>query len=696
VCSLRDAVAAADAAPGSTINLQGQHYTLNTGASPLGQLDITAATTIVGAGARTTIVDGNGMSRVFDFEPSTVTDVLTLQDLSVTGGSAPATALTITDPGDGGGIFSNGGLDLERVAVTGNTAALGGGGIMDGTIHTTAPGAATFDQVTIADNKVEGGAGNGQGGGAVVATSLTMTSSTIADNEVDNAGVNEGGGLVNSLSVASDAASATLVNDTIVGNVATEPVPMPAGDVGGGISGDELNTDGPFDSELDATNTIVADNTADGVEQDCALIDTTDGVSSHDIQGDSTCGFSDAGSKTTATIFLGPFENNGGQTDTFVPTVATAPEVDAGSSTGCPATDQRGVTRPKGSACDIGSVELAPPTANTGAASAITQVTATLPGTAGNPALLAGTAKIAYGTTTSYGHTASAGSVTAGSSPVSVSAAVSALAPNTTYHYRLTVTTTDGTATGADETFKTLAEPTTTSVSCTPRSLLPGHSALCTAKVRNAGGDVTTSPTGTARIASGHCTLKAARCSVKLTERRPAGSRTVTASYSGDAIHTASSGATKLSVLSSCPAATGSISGVRLGAAQLGLKRAAERKRFHGYSTRGRRDFDFFCAADHHGIRVGYSGGRAVLILTANPRYHLGKVRAGTKLSAATRELHIYAHFTLGLNQWYLATGRSAAGVLKVRHGQVQEIGIAIRSRTRTEPAARHLFANMP
>jgi hypothetical protein len=34
--------------------------------------------------------------------------------------------------------------------------------------------------------------------------------------------------------------------------------------------------------------------------------------------------------------------------------------------------------------------------------------------------------------------------------------------------------------------------------------------------------------------------------------------------------------------------------------------------------------------------------------------------------------------------------------VLKVRHGQVQEIGIAIRSRTRTKQAARHLFANIP
>jgi hypothetical protein len=43
-----------------------------------------------------------------------------------------------------------------------------------------------------------------------------------------------------------------------------------------------------------------------------------------------------------------------------------------------------------------------------------------------------------------------------------------------------------------------------------------------------------------------------------------------------------------------------------------------------------------------------------------------------------------------------LVKGRSAAGVLKVRHGQVQEIGIAVLNRTRTKSAARKLFANLP
>jgi CSLREA domain-containing protein len=708
VCSLRDAVAAGDAASGSTIDLPAGDYKLNTGASPLGQLDITTTTTIIGASARTTIVDGNGQSRVFDFEPGTsnTSDVLELEQLTVTGGSAPATTTGISDPGDGGGIFSLGGLDLQDVAVTANTAAESGGGIADGLFDdSNVPGPATLDGVTIASNHVTGGAATGQGGGALFATALAMTNSTVADNTVENPGVDIGGGLVaapTSPLSGTQPVTATLTNDTITGNTAAEPLSSPVGDMGGGVSGYEIleNTPVLFSAVLKATNTIIAGNIADGSEQDCALLDTTDETSSHNIEGDSTCGFTDSGSKQTMAVDLGALKDNGGPTNTSLPTSPTAPEVDAGTATGCPATDQRGVKRPQGSACDVGSVELALPTAVTGAATAITPTAATVSGTAGNPAVLAGTATFDYGTTTSYGHTASAGSATAGLSPVPVSAAASALTPNTTYHYRLTVTTTDGTATGADETFKTPTAPTTTSVSCSPHSLPAGRSTTCTATVANGAGGVTTAPTGTVKFSapgfSGRCTLTGARCTAKLTVHGSPGARKVTASYAGNSIHAASSGSTTLTVTSVCPEPTGSTSGIHLGPAQLGLARAAERKRFHSYTTRGRQEFDFFCVDDHAGIRVGYASGRAVLILTSNPYYHLGKIRPGSTLSGAMRDLHIYAHFTLGLNQWYLAKGRSAAGVLKVRHGQVQEIGIAVRSQTRTQKAARHLFANIP
>ena len=56
---------------------------------------------------------------------------------------------------------------------------------------------------------------------------------------------------------------------------------------------------------------------------------------------------------------LAPLADNGGPTLTFA-VLPGSPAVDAGNSSGCPATDQRGVKRPQGSACDIGAFEAPP------------------------------------------------------------------------------------------------------------------------------------------------------------------------------------------------------------------------------------------------------------------------------------------------------------------------------------------------
>src|SRR6266567_1486409 len=72
VCTLRAATQASNANSGTdTISLPAGVYTLtiagrNEDAAATGDLDITDAVTIAGAGAGSVIIDGNGIDRVFD------------------------------------------------------------------------------------------------------------------------------------------------------------------------------------------------------------------------------------------------------------------------------------------------------------------------------------------------------------------------------------------------------------------------------------------------------------------------------------------------------------------------------------------------------------------------------------------------------------------------------------------------------
>jgi hypothetical protein len=155
----------------------------------------------------------------------------------------------------------------------------------------------------------------------------------------------------------------------------------------------------------------------------------------------------------------------------------------------------------------------------------------------------------------------------------------------------------------------------------------------------------------------------------------------------------------------SCAQPTGSLSGRRLGPVQLGMKRAAVRKRFARRTTVGRRNMDFFCTASHR-IRVGYPSakllrsltrsqrrrvsGRAILVLTASHRYALRRVRPGARLTLKLkRRLHVGRPFRVGKNRWYLVAEPGSRGVLKVRGDRIEEIGIADARLTRNRAAAR-------
>ncbi|MCW2968098.1 MAG: polymorphic outer membrane protein [Solirubrobacteraceae bacterium] len=438
-CSLRDAVAAAN-----TTGNSGSTIVLPAGTFPItaDEIVISQDVTIDGAGTRGTVLDastGPG-TRIFRLDDS-ADPTVTLSDMTLTGGTAPG-AGGVT-PLDGGAILAGGDLTLRRVDVRGNTAEQGGGAIATPGIEGLTNWAVTLVDSTVSGNQVTGGAGNGQGGGLAVTGDLTMTNSTVSGNTIANPGTEEGGG-VWVTNGSAGTSTLTLDNSVIAGNT------MATGPFGAGLYATSVTTE-------TVRNTIIAGNTvAGGAELDCSPFATPTTV--NDIGGDSTCLFSDAGSKQGVDPKLGAVADNGGPVDTQLPD-PSSPAVDAGDPATCTAADARGIARPQGASCDIGAVELFPPTATTGPVTGVTPSAATLSGTAGTSPVSPATASFDYGTTTGYGQSTAPQDVAAGATATAVGAGLTGLSPSTTYHVRLVVHSREGTATGADQTFTTAAVP---------------------------------------------------------------------------------------------------------------------------------------------------------------------------------------------------------------------------------------------
>jgi IPT/TIG domain len=120
------------------------------------------------------------------------------------------------------------------------------------------------------------------------------------------------------------------------------------------------------------------------------------------------------------------------------------------------------------------------PTVVTGAASAISQTSATLGATVNPNGVEVSECKFEYGTTESYGSSVPCSpSPGSGESPVAVSGSLMSLAANMTYHFRISAVNPGGSSYGSDQTFKTLAAnsaPTVSSVSPASGSVNGGTS----------------------------------------------------------------------------------------------------------------------------------------------------------------------------------------------------------------------------
>jgi uncharacterized repeat protein (TIGR01451 family)/CSLREA domain-containing protein len=322
-CSLRGAIQESRALAGDdTIVLPSGLYLLTiAGASnnsaTSGDLDVSEGLTILGAGARTTIIDGNRLDRVFDVRNPVP---VTISGVTIRNGAAPGAT-------GGGGIAAvNGPLTLTDVTLVGNSAGGNGGAI-------SASGTTVMTGVAVIGNS----AGDGGGGMIITSATLTLTNVTISGNTA----AGDGGGL------QAANVTASLTNVTITNNSA---------DAGGGIF--------RIVGSVTLKNTIVADNAPGG---NCS--DTVASMGNN-LDSENSCGLGGAGDLINTDPMLGSLQNNGGPTDTHA-LPAGSPAVDAGTNAGCPATDQRGTARPfdgdgNGTpTCDIGAFEFnVPPPAS--------------------------------------------------------------------------------------------------------------------------------------------------------------------------------------------------------------------------------------------------------------------------------------------------------------------------------------------
>ena len=315
------------ASAGDTIGVGPATYTEN--------LTIGFSVKLIGAGAKTTIINGVGVNGAV-FTIST-TALVTLSGVTI-------------QHGHPGIILDSGSLTVIRSAVIENSAASGpnsyGGGIWNfGTL--------TISNSTVARNAATCGSScvAAWGGGIDNRGTAMINNSTISGNKA-SAGCTtgefgcraQGGGIHNQ-------GTLTISSSTISGNMVSLPNCISrCGLGGGGISNFEATT---------IQNSIVANNSVGNCEGSM-------NSNGYNLSSDVYCNFSGPGDLNNTDPKLGPLQNNGGPTQTQA-LLSGSPALDAGNPTGCKdgnghllKTDQRGAPRPDKEdtgGCDMGAFE---------------------------------------------------------------------------------------------------------------------------------------------------------------------------------------------------------------------------------------------------------------------------------------------------------------------------------------------------
>jgi CSLREA domain-containing protein len=329
-CTLREALSFATAGATITFSVTG-----TIAMDPeWGTLMIEKSLVIAGPGAAALSVSGSNSWRVFSiYAPE--------QQIEISG-------LTIRDgreDGAGGINNPNAYVLLSNVVVT-NNSGLGtwqGGGIQN-------QGTMTVRNSTISGNSAED-----TGGGILNLSTLTVEGSTVSGNTASS-----GGGIhsrypgtltiINSTisgNSAESMAAGVFVGDGSTATVRSTTIANNTGTAGGGIVG--------FGT-LSLLNSVVSGNGDPAGGDD--VMAYNGGTASYSLVRSGSGLTYVVGNLLAVDPLLGPLADNGGPTLTHA-LLAGSPAIDAGTSDGCPETDQRGTARPQASYCDMGAYEVA-------------------------------------------------------------------------------------------------------------------------------------------------------------------------------------------------------------------------------------------------------------------------------------------------------------------------------------------------
>jgi hypothetical protein len=154
-----------------------------------------------------------------------------------------------------------------------------------------------------------------------------------------------------------------------------------------------------------------------------------------------------------------------------------------------------------------------------------------------------------------------------------------------------------------------------------------------------------------------------------------------------------------------CLDARGVARGKRLGPIALGRTRSGVRRALGPKRNRRTRNgLDRYCVRGGGILEAGYPTrrlsrlirrvlkGHSTRALSSSRRFSVRGIRRGTSLRALRRRLHGERRYRVGRNAWYLARGRKATLLFKVRGKKVLAVGLAARSATRGRRASRRFL----